>query len=115
MATILVEILGSAKQFKAELDGAVASTEKANGHFAKMGKAAGVAGAAITGGLVFGLVKSVEAADEAQQATARMNAAFVASHVSVKKFAGGIEEAEGKARKLGFTNEDVKGSLGSLI
>lgn len=115
MATILVEILGSAKQFKGELEGAVVATEKANNGFAKMAKFAAVAGLAVAGGVAYGLTKSVEAAEAAEQATARMNAAFAASHVSAKAFAGGIDEAESKARKLGFTNEDVRGSLGSLI
>lgn len=115
MATILVEILGNAKQFKSELDKTVASTEKANGGFAKMSKAAGVAGLAIAGGLAVGLVKSVEAADNMQQATVRMNQAFARSHVSVKAFHDRIEEAEKSSRKLGFTNEEVAGSLGSLV
>jgi phage-related protein len=115
MATILVEILGSAKQFKAELDGAVASTEKANGGFAKMSKAAGIAGLAIAGGLAFGLKKAVDAAEEMQQSTARMDAAFAASHVSAKAFSGAIDDAEVSSRKLGFQNDSVRNSLGSLI
>lgn len=115
MATILVELLSSSKEFKADLDKAVASTEKANSGFSKMGKVAGVAGLAIAGGLAYGLTKSVEAAGQMQQATTRMNAAFAASHVSVKAFSGAIEEAEGAARKLGFENADVKNSLGSLV
>jgi len=115
MASILVEILGNAKQFKSELDSAVASTEKANSGFSKMQQAAGVAGLAIAGGLAVGLHESVNAAEEAQQSTARLNAAFAASHVSVNAFRGGIEEAEGAGRRLGFMNDDVKNSLGSLV
>ena len=115
MATILVTLLGNATQLKAELASAQTATAKANGGFAKISKAAGVAGLALAGGLTVGLVKSVQAADDAQQATARLDAAFKASHVSAKKFAGGIDDAEGKARKLGFSNTDVKNSLGSLI
>lgn len=115
MATILVEILGEAKQFKHEMGEAVKSTEKAHSGFAKLGLVAAGAGAVIGGALVAGLGKSVEAAIASQQATARLNTAFAASHVSAKAFAGAIDDAESRSRKLGFTNEDVRGSLGSLI
>jgi phage-related protein len=115
MASILVEILGNAKQFKSELDSAVASTEKANTGLGKMQRVAGAAGLAIAGGLAVGLTKSVDAAEEAQQVTARMNAAFAASGVSAKNFAGKIEETESSSRKLGFTNDQVRTSLGSLV
>ena len=50
MATILVEILGDAKQFKAELEGVSAETEKTGSGFAKMAKLAVVAGAARAAG-----------------------------------------------------------------
>lgn len=115
MATILVEILGSAKEFKAALAEAEHASSKASGAFAKMGKASLVAGAAIAGGVAYGITKSVEAAEAMQVQTARMNAAFATSGVSSKAFAGRIEEAEAKARNLGFANEDVRGSLGSLV
>jgi len=113
--TIFVEIIGNASQFKKELTGAVAATEKANSGFHKMGKAAGIAGLALAGGLALGLEKSVHAAMSAQVATERMNTAFEHSHVSIKAFTGGIEKAEAAGRKLGFTNAETKTSLGSLV
>lgn len=115
MATILVEVLGSAKQFKAEMAAVKAETAETSGALSKLGKAAIVAGAAVAGGVAFGIFKSVEAAEAMQVQTVRMNAAFAASGVSSKAFAGRIEEAEASARNLGFTNESVRGSLGSLV
>lgn len=66
MATILVEVLADAKQFKAEMGSVAAETDAANGSLAKLGKATMLVGAALAGGVVFGLVKSVEAATKFQ-------------------------------------------------
>lgn len=66
MATILVEVLGNAKQFKAEMGSVAASAEGANGSLSKLGKATIVLGAALVGGVAYGLVKSVEAATKFQ-------------------------------------------------
>jgi hypothetical protein len=114
MPGIIVEILANAKQFQAELDKAVLSTEKANTGFAKMSKAAGVAGLAIGGALVVGLDKSVKAAEEAQVSTARLNQAFKTSGESITKYSGQIDKAEASGRQLGFMNTDVRTSIGSL-
>jgi hypothetical protein len=115
MPGILVEIVGNASQFKKELESSVAATEKANTGFSKMSKVAGIAGLALAGGLAVGLDKSIHAAEEMQVQNARLAQAFKSSGVSLDAYKGSIDEAEGSARKLGFTNVDVRNSLGSLI
>jgi phage-related protein len=104
---LIVQILGDARQFGAELD-------KAAGKTRQMGRVAGVAGLAIAGGLAIGLEKSVKAAADASTQTARLDAAFKASGESAGSYGGQISTAEEHARSLGFTNEDVRASLGSL-
>jgi hypothetical protein len=104
---LIVQILGDAKQFGSELDRAAGKTRQ-------MGRVAGVAGLAIAGGLAIGLEKSVKAAADASTQTARLDAAFKASGESASSYGGQISTAEDHARSLGFTNEDVRASLGSL-
>ena len=89
--------------------------KKAEGRLQKTSHAAGVAGLALAGGLAVGLEKSVSAAMDAQASQAKLEAAFKASGVSATRFAPQIEKAEAASRKLGFTEEDVHGSLASLI
>jgi hypothetical protein len=105
--SLIVEILGNATGFSKELDKAAGKTQK-------MGKIAGVAGLAIAGGLAYGLEKSVKAASEAQVSTAKMDTAFQASGQSAKDFSSQISGAEDSSRKLGFSNIDVRDSLGGL-
>src|SRR5690348_9313822 len=106
--SLIVSILGDATGFAKELDRAAGKTRQ-------LGKIAGVAGLAIAGGLAVGLEKSVKAASEAQQSTAKMDAAFSAVGLSADTYAGKIGGAEAAGRKLGFTNTDIRDSLGSLI
>ena len=112
---ILIEILGSAKQFKAELDSAVASTAKANTGFSKLGKAAGIAGLAIAGGLAVGLDKSVKAAAAAQTATLKLDQAFQNSGISAAAVEPKVAALESANRKLGFANDDTTASLTKLV
>jgi hypothetical protein len=112
---IFVEVIGNASQFKKELSGAVASTNKANSGFARMGKIAGLAGGALVTGLAFGLEKSIHAAIDAEASTARLEQAFKNAGLSSAAYSKQIEGAEAASRKLGFTDEDVKNSLGSLL
>src|SRR5581483_1701189 len=105
---LIVELIADTKDFTNNLR---SSTDRLGG----IQKAAGVASAALTGGLVVGLGASVKAAEEAQQSTARLDQAFRAAGVSVGNFKSPIEDAESASRKLGFTNSDVQESLGSLV
>jgi phage-related protein len=105
--SLIVTILGDASQFGAELD-------KAAGKTRSMGRAAGVAGLAIAGGLAYGLEKSVKSAMDAQVSTARLDQAFKQSGESAGKYAGQIDTAEASGRNLGFQNTDLRESLGSL-
>lgn len=105
---LIVEILADAKQFGAELDRAAGKTRQ-------MGKVAGVAGLAIAGGLAVGLEKSVKAAMAAQTSTAKMETAFKTAGLSADAFSSQISKAEDSSRNLGFSNIDVRDSLGSLV
>jgi hypothetical protein len=105
---LIVEILADTKQFSAELD-------KAAGRTRQFSKAAGVAGLAIAGGLAYGLEKSVQAASAMQTTTAKVDQAFKAAGVSSKQYASQIDKAESAGRKLGFSNIDVRESIGNLV
>lgn len=105
---LIVSIFADAKQFTHELD-------KAAGKTRQWGKAAGVAGLAIAGGLAYGMEKSIKMAGEMQVSTARMDQAFSRAGQSPKLLAGNIEELESKGRNLGFTNIDIRESLGGLV
>ena len=81
----------------------------------KVGKVAGVAGLAIAGGLAYGLDKSVKAAMEAQTSTARLEQAFSRAGLQAGKYAKQVSTLESSGRKLGFTDEQTKEALGSLL
>ena len=105
---LIVEIFGDAKQFAAELD-------KAAGKTRQLGKAAGVAGLAIAGGLALGLDKSVKAAIAAQEEQGKLNQAFTNAGLNAAKLTGKTAQLEAANRKLGFTNNDTRESLTKLV
>lgn len=105
---LTVEILADAKQFTAELDRAAGKTRQ-------MGKVAGVAGLAIAGGLAVGLDESVKAAMAMETTTAKVNKAFQAAGVPISQWKDKIDEAETAGRNLGFSNIDVRESIGNLV
>src|SRR6266566_3602624 len=88
---------------------------KSEGRMKSIGKVAGVAGLAIAGGLAIGLEKSVKAAIGAQASQARLAQAFTNAHLNAAVYEKRIQGVEAASRKLGFTEEDVHTSLGSLI
>lgn len=104
---LIVEIFGDARQFGAELDKAAGKTQR----FAAMSKVAGIA---IAGGLAYGLEKSVKEAMAAQVSTERLTSTFKAAHDPISKYTGGINNAEAAGRNFGFTNLDIRDSLGTL-
>jgi hypothetical protein len=114
MRKLIVEIIGDAKSLEAEFAKAGASSDQMGSKFSRIGKVAGVAGLAIVGGLAVGIDKSVKAAEEAQASQARLEAAFRAVGLSATASAGQIDAAEASARKLGFTDDEVRTALGSL-
>lgn len=81
----------------------------------RVGKAAGRTGLLLSAGLAVGLTKSVEAAMAAQNSQARLEQSFKAAGLSATKFEHNIQNVEAHSRTLGFTNEDVRKSLGTLI
>jgi hypothetical protein len=107
MAKLEVAIVGKADQFLRELKKAESGTQK-------FGRAAHVVGGVLAGSLLVGLQKSARAAEGAEASTARLDQAFKDAGLSAKNFARPIDDAEAAGRKLGFTNDDVKESLGSL-
>jgi hypothetical protein len=105
---ILVEILGDASHFQKTLDKAAGSTRQ-------FGKVAGVVGLAIAGGLAVGLEKSVAAAVDAQDSQRRLAQAFKNTGLSLETYTSQVDAAQTAGRKLGFTDTEVRDSLGSLI
>lgn len=89
--------------------------KSAEGRFKRVSHTAGVAGLALAGGLAVGLEKSVHAAMDAQVSQSRLEQAFKSAHLSAQRYEPSIVQVEKKSRLLGFTNEEVRTSLGSLI
>jgi phage-related protein len=110
-----VELVGDASSLERSLGSAEASTGRFGGSMGKLAGVAKVAGAAVAGGLAFGLFESVKAAMTAQQATARLDQSFKASGLSAAKYGTQIDAAEASSRKLGFAGNEVKQALGSLV
>lgn len=80
-----------------------------------VGKAAGVAGLAIIGGLAVGLEKSVHAAIDAQASQARLAQSFKNVHLSLGAYKESLDAAESSGRKLGFTDTQTREAIGSLL
>jgi hypothetical protein len=91
------------------------SMGKSETRMKRAGRTAGIAGVAIAGGLAVGLTKSVKAAMEAEVAQTRLQKAFHRAHVDMGPYNKSIEQASKNAINLGFDDEDLKDSLGSLI
>ena len=80
-----------------------------------MGKTAGVVGLALAGGLAIGLKKSVHEAMEAEVVQKRLAQSFKTAGLNIKPYQKSIEQADKATRKMGFSDEDAKNALGSLI
>ena len=112
MAKLAVFVIGDASSAKAAMAETGAAAE---GMSTKVKKYAGIAGLAIGGALAVGLKDSVDAAMKMQTTTASMDTAFKAAGVNANKYAGQIANLEEKGRNLGFSNIDVRESLGSMV
>lgn len=89
---------------------------KSDSRLRKVGKTAGIATAAVGTVLVAGLAKSVKEAIEAEKSQARLEKAF-AKNVKggIKPYRGEIEKASKAAIQLGFDDEELADSIGSLV
>ena len=89
--------------------------DRSHGKMSKLGAVAGIAGTAIVTGVAYGLEKSVKAAIAAQISQARLAQSFTDAHLAMAPYLKSIDSVERASRKLGFTDEDTKTALGSLI
>lgn len=110
-----VEIVGDASSLHRALNQSTQSTSKYGSVLGKLKTAAIGAGVAVAGGVVVGLEKSIHAAMEAEAVNARLGVAFKNAGLNANKYKDQIEKLESGSRRLGFTDDDVKNSLGSLI
>ena len=79
-------------------------------------RAAGIAGAAIVGGLAYGLTKSVGAAREAQVAQVTLEQALTSAGISVRAHTKAIDANIQKTSKLAaLDDEDLSASFAKLI
>lgn len=115
MAKLSVELIGDASSLKRSFEEAGASASTFSSKLGSVIKAGAIVAGAGLGALALGIDKSVKAALEAQASTARLDAAFRAAGLSANAFSGQIDAAEASSRKLGFTDTEVQGALGSLI
>lgn len=112
---LVIEVVGDASALSRSFKKASGDADKFGSTLSKVGKIAMGGLVAGVGLAVITIDKSVKAAVEAEKAQARLDVAFRNAGLSAKKYAAQIDEAESSGRKLGFTDEDVKKSLGSLL
>jgi len=105
---LLVEIFGDASQYQRTLD-------KAAGRTRRFGVAAKLAGGLLVTGLAIGLEQSVKAAIEAEKSQARLTQAFKNQGIAIAPLKASIDAVEASGRKLGFTDDATRNSLGSLV
>ena len=84
------------------------------GGMSKLAKGAGIAGLALGGVLVGGLISSVKSAMAAQVANAALDQAIKNTGQSAAAAAPQIDSAQAAARNLGFANSDTTASLTRL-
>jgi hypothetical protein len=108
VARLQAVLSANTKDFDRDMD-------KSHDRMGKVGKAAGAAGLAIAGGLAVGLTKSVRAAMDAEKSQVRLEQSFKRAKVSVAAHSKEIAKASARALQLGFDDEDLKDSLGSLV
>jgi hypothetical protein len=112
---IEVQILGDATSLSRAFGQAEKSTSRLGSAMGKVGAVAKIAGLAIVGGIGVGLERSIKAAMEAETAQKRLDQSFKNVGLSSTKYAAQLQKTEDAARKLGFTEIDTEGALGSLI
>ena len=112
MATTVARLQAVLSAHTGDFDRAMARSET---KMQKVGRVAGVAGVAVAAGIAYGLEKSVHAAINAQKEQARLEVAFHNAGKSIGPYEKAIGQLEGRSRRLGFTDEQTKRSLGSLI
>jgi len=90
--------------------------DKSQTRMGKVGKAAGIAGAAIAGGIVVGMTKSVNAAKEAQVAQLSLEGALKSANISYKAHGKAIDDAIQKTSKLAaLDDEDLSEAFAKLV
>jgi hypothetical protein len=112
MATTVARLEAVLSANTRDFDRAMSKSEHRMG---RVGKAAGVAGAAIFTGLAVVMGKSVKEAMEAEKSQARLEKAFAGVNLSLDPYKKSIEAAGKAALKLGFDDEALTDSIGSLI
>ena len=110
-----VRITGDTSSLDKALGRSSKATDKWGARVQRAGRAAGFAGLAIGGALVVGLTKATKGALEDEAAMARLTQAFKQSNVPIQDYRKSIDEAEAAGVKLGFTDDSVVESLGSLV
>lgn len=113
---IVVRFIAETEGLEAGSRRASKATEDVGSRFGRVQKAALVAGAAITGGLVMGLKSAVGAAREAEVSQARMETQLDALGISYEKHADQIEDVIQKTSKLAaLDDEDLQEAFSRLV
>ncbi len=111
--TLEVQIVGDSKSLENALGRSAKSAETS---FQKIGKASLGAGAAITAGVVVGLTKSVQAAEDAQRVQAQTESQLKALGISYADHAKQIENVIDKTSKLAAVDdEELQTSFNQLV
>lgn len=114
MADLIVRFLGESSGLTSEIEKLKGHLSQASGSFSGFSKVAGIAGLALGGVLVGGLIESVKAAEQGEASQAALNAAVKATGQSVQKTADALDAAQSSARSYGFSNEDARTALAKL-
>jgi hypothetical protein len=113
---LIVDIVGDSSSLERALSRSGSASSGFGSKLASLMKVAALAaGAAGVGGLALVLDKSVKAALGAETSEARLAQALKNSGLSAAGSAKQIDVAEAASRKLGFTDNEVRDSLGSLL
>jgi hypothetical protein len=113
---LVVELIGDSASLERSLGSAGKATEGFGGRLKSLAKtAAFTAGTAAVGAVTVGLVESVKAGLAAQASMARLQTAFKDVGLSATESAAKVDAAEAAGRRLGFTDDQTRSSLGSLI
>lgn len=114
---IRISIVGDDKKWRSTVDDATKAGEKLQHHTHEIGKEAFKMGAAFigTGGAVEGIKSAAEAAIKGEASQAKLATAYKTARLNAEEYDKQNEKLEATGRRLGFMDDQIRDSLGTLI
>ena len=113
-STLIVSLIGDSSSLRDAFKEGSTSADGFGSKMSAISHVAGIAGLALGGALVGGLVESVHVAMESQVSIAALNQAITDTGQSVKGTAPAIDASLSAGRNWGFENDDLRNSLARL-